>query len=455
MVATPPLASTAPGKAPARRSGRLRKRKLTGKGTGTVGVRRSLRLLRWRLTVLYTVVAGCGLIALATLAINTDNHLRETRLDNAMETRARTAVALVYFTGSGGVQLQDIAQDEVSTGSPQVVILLGSPPQRSVFASSDPELKVTVSHLNGVAAQAVDAGGIVRTDGEDDAGHPTRLLSAPLYDNEGIAAGAVVVVGDPTDGDEEHEKLVAALILGCVTLVTLAALAGHALSGRSMRPAVDALERQEAFLADAAHDLRTPVATLRTLAEAALADPSQRSDLLPRAVALSARMGDIIDDLLTRARLNAGVQHLNKEPLRLDLLVESIVDQLADPVGGPGARAQVTFHSEDCTVRADAHLVTRAVANLVENALKHGHHPGVAPQVDVAVLKPGRITVSDRGPGIDPTVASALFGRFRSDGGSIGLGLSITLWAADLHGGKLTTAARPGGGAIFELSLPA
>ncbi|EXG80382.1 sensor histidine kinase [Cryptosporangium arvum] len=454
MVTTPPLAPNAAGKSPGRRSGRLRKRKLTGKGTGTVGVRRSLRLLRWRLTVLYTVVAGCGLIALATLAVNTDNHLRETRLDNSMETRARTAVALVYFTDSG-IQLQDIRQDEVATGSPQLVVLLGYPPQRSVFASSDPALTVTASHLNGVAAQAIDLGGIVRTDGEDDRGHPTRLLAAPLYDNEGTAAGAVVVIGDPTDGDEEHEKLVAALILGCVTLVTLAALAGHALSGRSMRPAVDALERQEAFLADAAHDLRTPVATLRTLAEAALADPAQRSDLLPRAVALSARMGDIIDDLLTRARLNAGVQHLNKELLRLDLLVESIVDQLADPVGGPGARAQVTFHSEECTVRADAHLVTRAVANLVENALKHGHHPGVAPEVDVVVLRPGRITVSDRGPGIDPNVASALFGRFRSDGGSIGLGLSITLWAADLHGGKLTTAARPGGGAVFELVIPA
>lgn len=454
MVTTPPLASSATGQPPGRGTTRIRSRTLSGKGTGTVGVRRSLRLLRWRLTVLYTVVAGCGLIALATLAVNTDTHLREARLDNSMETRARTAVALLYFTDSG-IQIQDITQDEVATGAPQLVVLLGSPPRRPVFASSDPALTVASSHLNGVAAQAVDVGTIVRADGEDDAGRPTRLLAAPIYDNEGTAAGAVVVIGDPTDGEEEHDKLVAALILGCVTLVTLAALAGHALSGRSMRPAVDALERQEAFLADAAHDLRTPVATLRTLAEAALTDPSQRSDLLPRAVALSARMGDIIDDLLTRARLNAGVQHLNKEPLRLDQLVESIVEQLVDPVGGPGARAQVRFESEECTVRADAHLVTRAVANLVENALRHGHHPGVAPEVDVVVQRPGRITVSDRGPGIDPSVASALFGRFRSDGGSIGLGLSITLWAADLHGGTLTTAARPGGGAVFELSLPA
>ncbi|SHN26326.1 sensor histidine kinase [Cryptosporangium aurantiacum] len=453
MVATPPVESPAPASSPRRRPGRWFRRRRTPQ-QGTVGVRRSLRLLRWRLTVLYTVVAACGLVALAALAVNTDTHLRETRLDNAMETRARTAVALLYFTDSG-IQLQDISQDEVSSGSPQLVVLLGTPPQRSVFTSTDPALEVRASRLYAIAAEAVDEGTIVRGDGTDDDGEPTRLLAAPLYNNEGDAAGAVVVVGDPTEGQEEHDKLVAALILGCVTLVTLAALAGHAVSGRSMRPAVDALERQEAFLADAAHDLRTPVATLRTLAEAALADPGQRSDLLPRAVALSARMGGIIDDLLTRARLNAGVQHLNKEPLRLDQLVESIVEQMVDPVGGPGARDRVTFTADECTIRADAHLVTRAVANLIENALRHGHHPGVPAEVDVVVRQPGRITVSDRGPGVDPAVASALFGRFQSSGGSIGLGLSITLWAADLHGGTLTAAPRPGGGAVFDLSLPA
>ncbi|MFI5954892.1 sensor histidine kinase [Cryptosporangium sp. NPDC051539] len=451
MATTPAVASS---RAAGKRSSRRGKLRRAGKGAVGVGVRRSLRALRWRLTILYTVVAGCGLVALAALAINTDNHLRDTRLDNAMETRARTAVALLYFTDDG-IQLQDIRQDEVATGSPQLTVLLGNPPRRQVFASSAPVIPVRAGRLNGIAELAVDAGTIVRENGESDEGQPIRILAAPVYGDEGAVAGAVIVVGDPADGREEHDKLVAALLLGCVTLVTLAALAGHALSGRSMRPAVDALERQEAFLADAAHDLRTPVATLRTLAEAALADPSQRSDLLPRAVTLSARMGDIIDDLLTRARLNAGVHHLNKELLRLDLLVESIVEQLADPVGGPGAQAQVTFEAEECTVRADAHLITRAVSNLVENALRHGHRPGVPASVDVTVVRPGRISVSDRGPGVDPAVASALFGRFQSRGGSIGLGLSITLWAADLHGGSLSVGERPGGGAVFDFSLPA
>jgi two-component system OmpR family sensor kinase len=406
--------------------------------------------------LLYTAVAACGLVALAALAVNTDTHLRDTRIDNAMETRAKTTVALLYFTDDG-LQLQDVkAQDKGAAGEPQLVILRGTPPkQQQVFASRQQQLPMAPSSLRGVAAKAMLDAGIVRAKGTTTTGKPANLLADPFYTEQGKAAGAVVVIGDPSDGREEHEKLVAALVLGCVTLVMLAGLAGHALSGRSMRPAVDALERQEAFLADAAHDLRTPVATLRTLAEAALADPEQRSDLLPRAVRLSARMGDIIDDLLTRARLTAGVQHINKEPLRLDQLVESIVDQLADPVGGPGAGDQLSFSAEECTIRADSHLLSRAVANLVENALRHGHEPGVPAQVEVSVRRPGQVIVADRGPGVDPAVASALFGRFQSHGGSIGLGLSICAWAAELHGGSLSVSSRPGGGAVFAISLPA
>jgi two-component system OmpR family sensor kinase len=185
-------------------------------------------------------------------------------------------------------------------------------------------------------------------------------------------------------------------------------------------------------------------------------------------------MGDTLDDLLTRARLNAGVQHLVREPLRLDQLVEGVVEQVGDTAragitaalgaeGAEGAQRSavpvLTVTVEECTIRADAHLVSRAVANLVENALRHGHRAGEAARVEVSVRPPGRVTVTDQGPGVDPEVASALFDRFRGSGASIGLGLSISLWAARLHGGTLTvenggTRQAPSG-ASFVLDLPA
>jgi signal transduction histidine kinase len=231
-----------------------------------VTIRRSLRRLRWQLTTLYTVTAGMGLVALAVLAVNTDSHLRETRLGTTMDGRARTAVALLYYA-DGVLRLDGIKADEVSTGSPQLLVLLGAPPQRVAFASARPPLPIKPERLRAVAAEAVYEGRLVHADGHDDRHRPTVLTAVPLYDDAGQPGGAVVIAGDPEVGQREHDALVAALVLGCVALVVVAGITGHLLSGRTMRPAADALERQEAFLADAAHDLRTPVATIRALAE--------------------------------------------------------------------------------------------------------------------------------------------------------------------------------------------
>jgi len=95
-----------------------------------------------------------------------------------------------------------------------------------------------------------------------------------------------------------------------------------------------ALEQQETLLAETAHDLRTLVAALRALAETAVRDPGQRAELLPRTVRLAGRMGDIIDGLLVRARLAAGVE-LSQRP------ASSVVDEVlaATPVPTAGVSA--------------------------------------------------------------------------------------------------------------------
>jgi two-component system OmpR family sensor kinase len=402
-----------------------------------------LRRLRWRLTLLYAGASALGLVALATIATATDVNLRDSQLDNEQKLRATTAASLIYYDGDV-LRLDSLREDEVAVGSPQIVVLTGADaPRTVVFTGTDAPLYVEPAELYEVAAGAVHEEGLVRGDATD-----AWLLALPMYGDGDKPTGAVVAIGDPAPGAAQHRDLVLALALGCVGLIALAGLAGHALSGRSMRPALAALEQQEAFLADAAHDLRTPVTTLRTLAESALTNPDQRDDLLPRVVRTSARMADIVDDLLTRARLSAGVASLGREPLRLDQLVEGVVET-ADT-----AAHEVTVSTRPCTVEADAHLITRAVANLLENAFRHGHVPGEPARVEVTVLPTGRVTVADHGPGIDPAIAAALFERFRGGPGSVGLGLSISQWAAHLHGGALTVGANPGGGAVFELTIP-
>jgi two-component system, OmpR family, sensor kinase len=234
----------------------------------------------------------------------------------------------------------------------------------------------------------------------------------------------------------------------CAILIGAAALAGYWLSGRAIRPAMAALEQQETLLAETAHDLRTPVAALRALAETAAQDPAQRAELLPRTVRLAGRMGDIIDGLLVRARLAAGVEQLAVQPVWLDQLVAGVVEDL--PTDG----ARISLVTAPTMVRADPTLIQRAIGNLLDNAMRHGRAPGADQAIVTVTVADGRVTVADQGPGIDPAVGEELFDRFTSGGGSSGLGLSIVRWVALSHGGDLKVYNADEGGAIFEFRLP-
>jgi two-component system, OmpR family, sensor kinase len=236
------------------------------------------------------------------------------------------------------------------------------------------------------------------------------------------------------------------VIGGCVLLIAVLGVAGHLLSGRSIRPAAAALQQQEVLLAETAHDLRTPVAALRALAETARDNPEKRADLLPRTVDLAARMGSIIDGLLVRARLAAGVEQLNMQPVWLDQLVAGVVEET--PIG----QARVTITAAPTKVDADPVLIQRAIGNLLDNAVRYGRQPDAEAIVHITVAG-GTVTVADHGPGIDPETANDPFDRF-STTGSTGLGLSIVRWVAQAHGGTLAVYNADEGGAIFELRLP-
>jgi two-component system, OmpR family, sensor kinase len=239
------------------------------------------------------------------------------------------------------------------------------------------------------------------------------------------------------DADERDLALAGALFV---------AATGCLLASHRARPDATALRRQEAFLADMAHDLRTPLTALRALAEAVLSHPDQQAQLLPRTVELARRMDTIVDDVLMRARLTGGAETLAVEPVWLDQLVATLVEET--PCGG----AEVTVITAPTVVTADPVLIRRAVGNLLDNALRHGRDGG-SPAVVRVTVADGRVIVADRGPGIDPSLADRMFDRFTSLGGSSGLGLSIVRWVVDAHGGKLRVSGNRGGGTVFEISL--
>jgi signal transduction histidine kinase len=412
--------------------------------TGTSADR--LKSLRRLLTVLFTAVNSAGLIVFAWLLIDADAENGKQRLDNEVRKVTMTIPRVLDYDGS--IVTAHISSDPLNDRCPQFAVVPGGEKRFSRYVSRRQCVKVDDSMLDAFATEAVRARASIA---RYELGPDNRRLYAvaePVRIWTGEYIGALVAVGDAEPESDRHQRVVLLVIGGCVALIVVLGLVGHALAGRAMRPAGAALREQEDMLAEISHDLRAPVAKLLALAETAQRNPAARAELLPRTVSLAKGMGAIIEGSLLRARLAAGVERLSFEPVWLDQLVEGVVEEM--PLDG----ARVLVRTHPVKVAADPVLLRRAVGNLLVNAVRHGSRPGVETVVRVDVLGDGRVLVADHGPGVDPAVAGRMFDRFSSGGGSSGLGLAIVRWVALAHGGGLRVFNAESGGAVFELGLP-
>lgn len=404
-----------------------------------------LRGLRWILTALFTVMNTLGLVVFAWLLIKEDGEQVTERIDASLTKVTSSVSRLVAYDGTIGLDL--VNTDVLNDRCPQFAILPGGAPAFEPHLSRQTCVPMDPGVLNALATEAVRSGLLVDGYQNGAGGELVRVRAEPLRAGDGKPFAAVVAIADTGPAEGEHTEFTLLVIGGAVLLITVLGFTGHFLSGRSIRPAAAALQQQEVLLAETAHDLRTPVAALRALAETAMANPAQSADLLPRTVRLAARMGGIIDDLLVRARLAAGVEQLSIQPIWLDQLVVGVVEDTATD------GAEVTVTAAPTKVNADPALLQRAIGNLLDNAMRYGRQPGAKAFVHLTVAG-GTVTVADHGPGIDETSAGDAFDRFSSTGGSSGLGLSIVRWVAQSHGGTLSVYNADEGGAIFELRLP-
>ncbi|KDN21908.1 sensor histidine kinase [Amycolatopsis rifamycinica] len=412
-----------------------------------------LRRLRRLLTLLFTVMNAAGLVAFAWLLINVDADRSTQRLDSEVQLVVTGVNRLLGYSG-GSLVTAFIGQDPLNDKCPQFAVLPGGTPAFAGYASKRRCVDVDDAFLDGLATQAVRAAhplaGYTRTPD----GQSLYFAVDPIRNSDRQYVGAVVAVTPTAAEDARHDRFTLFVVGGCVLLVAAVGGIGYLLAGRATRPAVTALEQQRSLLNGVSqlldgvvHDLKTPVARLRALADAAQRNPEAQAELLPRTIRLAGMMGDIIDLWPSRARVTAGVEELTLAPLMLDQLVET----LAEDIPTDGARVSVT--SVPTRVDGDATLLRRAIGNLIGNALNHGRHGGEDADVQVTVLD-GRVIVADRGPGIDPEEAPKLFEPHYSGGGSTGIGLAVVKWVAEVHGGTVRVYNRDEGGAIFELSLP-
>jgi two-component system OmpR family sensor kinase len=220
-------------------------------------------------------------------------------------------------------------------------------------------------------------------------------------------------------------------------------------------------ERLRQFLADASHELRTPLASIRGYAElfrmGATGGPEGTATAMRRIEEEAARMGVLVEDLLTLARLD-------ERPVR-DHAPVDLVGLARDAVQDARARAperRVELHADgQAVVGGDALQLRQILTNLLGNALVHTP-PGTPVEVGVVATDGEvRLSVADHGPGIPPDAREHLFERFwRREGGrergraGAGLGLAIVHALVTAHHGRISVGETPGGGAEFLVVLP-
>ncbi len=310
---------------------------------------------------------------------------------------------------------------------------------------------------------------------------------------------------EPFDQALDHFRLIEKEILPL--LVCIAALLGYWLSGRSLAPVnriiqtaerigveslsrrldvprardelrrltqainamLDRIERSfqriTQFTADASHDLRTPVAIIRTAAEISLRRPRTEADYretLRNILHTSIETSELLENLLTLARADAGAVGMEMHPLELGMHVRKAQERAK--ILSSDKELELVLHvpAAPVWVRADAVAIDRLLLILVDNAVKYTPAGG---RCEIELLRGGehaQITVRDTGRGIPESDLGSIFERFtRADRArsrdvpGAGLGLAIARWITDMHGGTIAAESRLGAGSAFQVRLPA
>jgi signal transduction histidine kinase len=230
------------------------------------------------------------------------------------------------------------------------------------------------------------------------------------------------------------------------------------------------MERMRRFMADAAHELRTPITVLRSRADVTLQQPREPAELVSAVKSMNAearRLGRIVDDLMTLARADAGERTLTLARTSLDDIALDAADA-ARAMADAKTVSLVMKDFDEAWVDGDPVALHQLVMILLDNAVKF---TPAGSTVTVGVgMRSGSplVTVSDTGVGISTADLPLIFDRFyRGDpartrtgapldqNGGAGLGLSIAKWIAEAHGATITAESTGGSGATFTVTFPA
>ena len=440
--------------------------------------------LRGRLTLMSALIVGVVLVLAAIVAYAAVRGQLRGQVDDALRGNV-SFYQRVAGRFSGSPQPRRGEAPPPNLGGPGGYAQVVRPNGAAIGLGPPGGLTIPVTESALAAATGESEGGFsdVRVEGLH-----LRVLTAPLGD-----IGAVQVARPLDDADRVLDRLRVVLIVLVLLGTALAALASRLFSRRAIAPVTELTEaaehieatgdlgrrvdatgddevgrmaarfnamiaglqtsqsQQRQLVADASHELRTPVTSLRTnvevLRDAPPMSEADRRALLDDVVEQAEELGNLVGDLISLARDGEA------PPATEDVRIDELVGEAVVRARRHAPHAQFTLVAEPSVVTGAPDRLGRAVNNLLDNAAQHSD------RIEVRVSAGGTVAVRDHGPGIPEGDLPHLFDRFyrgataRGRPGS-GLGLAIVRQVAESHGGSVHVESPEDGGARFVLSLP-
>ena len=413
-------------------------------------VRLRRRLTAWYAVTLGTIVVllGAGLFTAireqisaqldASLVVATDVIQRATSIREAEETTASGAV----MDAVGELRI------------PDRVLYLFDGHARPLVPATAPEAIIAAA-----SSALQDSVSLITLSQPGD--HVLRVY-ATRFHSDTKRAYVAVAVADQLELEDQYAALIVAFGAAALVALVLFAAGGSFLTRKSIEPVERTMSYMRRFMADAAHELRTPLAVVRSRAEVAL---SSETDVVRQREALSAiereaiRLGKIVEDLMLLARSDAGGAPVILQRIFLDDVTSDAVSAASVLASRNGVTLSLD-RFEEAPIEGDEPLVRQLLMILLDNAVKFTPSGGTV-VVSVAGAPTGAmLTITDSGPGIPEDQIGHVFERFyrgdtaRVRGDGAGLGLSIAQWIADTHHARITLRSEAGEGTVAEVRFP-
>ena len=287
-------------------------------------------------------------------------------------------------------------------------------------------------------------------------------LHAERFLGEGGTAYVATVVANRLELEDQYAALIRAFAAAAFVALLLVAVAGYLLVRQATAPVEQSIAQMRRFMADAAHELRTPVTLLRTRAELAAGqdrDAARDARTFRTIEGEAARVGEIVGELLTLARADAGERPVARNRLYLDDAVAGAVEAARALAEQKGVAVEVGKF-EETPIAGDTALVRQLLLIVLDNAIKFTPAAGRV-RLDVSAEDGrGEVLVSDTGIGIRPDELPHVFERFYRGADAAhhaegaGLGLAIARWIADEHGASISIVSQPGAGTRVAVRFP-